>query len=212
MNSSALAAGSPLPPHASRPSLFAAPGALGVSGAGLADPADAQRILTCLLPQPAAKRAPIRLRWVGAGVMALTLLGALYEVMHSTSRERPAPSEAIVKRALQPMATTSARAAADAEASVALPTQAARIESSALPAAPSASNPFHELDQGAASMPMPPAERRSASVKSGDRVPARAASPIAKRQEDSDVDLLEAIMARVSGSPAAPAGKREPRH
>lgn len=202
MNPPALAAGSPLPPHAARPSLFAA---------GLADPADAQRILTCLLPRPPAKRVPIRLWWVGAGVMVFALSGALYGLMQlqrSMPATQPGAAAAMTAQTL-PVAP----AAPPVEARPVPPMPAAaRIESDAWPAVAPASHPSHELGQVAAPTTMPTAERRSAVVKSRDRAPASVASPTAKRKEDSDVDLLEAIMARVSGSPATPAGKREPRH
>lgn len=220
MNPSARADGSPLPPHAARPSLFAAPGP---SAAGLGDSADALRILSSLTPPPLASRVSFRPWWVGAGLTVLALLGALYGVMQSTSRapmrvDAPAP----VAQMAKPTASTSAHAVPDAEARVALPAQVARIESADQSAAP-VPDPFREMSRrpvaaSPAVAPSTPAAGKAirgavsarTPIKAGKAAEVPGTSASARRRADSDVDLLEAVVAHVSRPAAVGQGSAKP--
>ena len=230
MNASARAAGAPHAPHA-HPSLFASKHA---HPTGMADPADSVRILDSLVPQPAARRARrASTRWMwaaGAGFMVLALIGALYGVMQAQGAAQPrqvvvSRAESVVERTAAPR-TSPASTAGDIE-----PVQAARIESdpqtSLQSTAASVADPFHALNQASPNTSAAAtaagahgkghATKAASSKAAGSEADAKAAprvaalTPTTRRRADSDVDLLEAMVAHVSGRPAAAGSKPAPK-
>lgn len=214
-------------PAALRPSLFAAP------GRGPSGPADAQRLLTSLLPPPPARRWAPRWPWLAVGAATLAV-GAGWAVRglpdggadgrqtaHQTARPVPAP-------ALQPPlpAASAAVPVVAAAPLVATASQAARIEVE--PARAPTRDPFLQLSPApaaapaasaqparVAALPATPKAKRTPEVAAVSPAPVAApARPAAgtstTKAGDSDVDLIEAVMARVTGPSAAgskPAGK-----
>ena len=217
MNSPALAAS-----VAPRPTLFAAP------GRALSDPSDAQRLLTSLLPAAPARRWPAVPRWAVAGAIAL-LAGAAVAVWAVSSGRSVAggePEHAVPLAAAHPVVTSASAAqrvspVAPSAEPAALP-QGARIEvESPAPVIAAASAPVRDPFQALSSTT--PAAQPAASAQpvhaaiSATPAKTQAAQPAAvapapvgaapaKAAGDSDVDLIEAVMARVTGASAAGAG------
>ena len=205
MNSPALAASAAL-----RPSLFAAPGCAG------SDPSDARRLLTSLLPAAPASRWPAVPRWTVGGALLAGVAVAIWAVSSG-----PPVARAQTKRAIStPVAPQ--RSAASSVEPAAMP-QGARIEvESPAPVIAAASAPVPVRDPFRGLSSSPPAAQSAASaqpvhaVTSASPATTRAALPAAapgsvgaapaRAAGDSDVDLIEAVMARVTG-PAAASGK-----
>lgn len=201
----------------------------------MADPADGQRILGSLLPPSAALRAgraSTRMKWVAAaGVLALTLIGALHGVMQAQGAAHwvPVPVAASDRLKMPSQVATKAVPVAPPVEVAQKPTQAARIESdpqASLPTSePQLADPFQALSQASVDKPVvaaaaathgkPRASQgeplKAAVPEPGAQAALRttAAGPSARRSADSDVDLLEAVVAHVSGRPAKAGAKPE---
>lgn len=168
--------------------------------------------------------------------MALALIGALYGVMQTQGAAHLTPVVASSGPAkVAPKVTLhSAPVVAPPVEPAQKPVRAARIESdpqASLPTdAPQVADPFQGLSQANVDKPVVAAAAAHSKPRAAKYEPSKVAAlepdtqaarrtavpgPSTKRHADSDVDLLEAVVAHVSGRPAAtgakPDGKVSPK-
>lgn len=163
----------------------------------MADPADAQRLLTSLVPRETSRRWSRRRQWGAVvGLTGVMLIGALYGVVRST-RDAPhmllAPKVAVTappQLVVTAMATPASAVSHDIQ-----PTPAARIEFDP-PMQPALQTPVVAMTASTARTKK--AEHHEHQSNRTTSMAAVTASP-ARRNADSDVDLLEAVVAHVSG-------------
>jgi hypothetical protein len=183
----------------------------------MGDPADSQRILASLLPPSAALRsgrASSRMKWAAAaGFMALALIGALYGVMQAQGAAHR--TLAVAASGPPKVAPKAAPVVAPPVEPAQKPVQAARIESdpqASLPTnEPQVADPFQALGQASVEKPVVAAAAAVHGKPRAARGEPRTSAPgsSTKRHADSDVDLLEAVVAHVSGRPAATGAKSD---